>query len=215
MNEQHEEKTVSAYIKFLQGKNIGEDALALRTKFIKKLCIFLKGKSGRDEYGQALQTVLGIEHNIERNQQMNIAREFFPFWMDDIKLIAAMSESYGYDLSATKFKPIPKPLEWKNIEVLNSEKLDERESALLSHYSMGLQKQNLMKDAIEAKLKLVKVMLLRLRDIPIKNNLAYRMAIDVTLPLFNLDDLRQKFLQAVREFFYIWIEKPGMTAKPA
>jgi len=213
MIEQHEEKTVSAYIKFLQGKNVSADALAIRTKFIKKLSIFLKGKSGRDEYGEALQTVLGIEHNIERNQQMNIAREYFPFWMDDIKLIAAMSESYGYDLSATKFKPMPKPLEWTNIEVLNSEKLDERESALLSQYLMGLQKQNLMKDAIDAKMKLVKVVLLRLRDIPIKNNLAYRMAVEVTLPLFNLEDLKQKFLQAVREFFYIWIEKPGATSK--
>jgi len=33
------------------------------------------------------------------------------------------------------------------------------------------------------------------------------MAVDVTLPLFNLEDIKQRFLEAIREFFYIWIEK--------
>jgi len=91
MDTAKEEKALSAYIKFLQGKNVSSEAIALRAKFLEKLTILLQGKSTREEYGSALETALKVEGNIERHQQLNIAREFFPFWIGDVKMIARMS----------------------------------------------------------------------------------------------------------------------------
>ncbi|MEE9331451.1 MAG: hypothetical protein V3U89_04385 [Methylophilaceae bacterium] len=211
MDQQRQEKAISAYVNFLEAKSVDVPAIELRTKFVKKLIVLLDDQFNREGYGKALQSILKIEENIERQQQMNFAREFYPFWIGDIKSIARTSESYGFDLSSTKFKALPASLEWPAIDKLSAESLDEQESKLLRDYSLNLQQQNLMEDAIQAKIKLAKIVLLRLRDIPIKNNVAYRMAVDVTLPLFNLEDIKQRFLEAVREFFYIWIEKADPT----
>jgi len=205
-----EDKAVNAYIKFLQGKNLSSDAIDLRAKFLKKLTILLQGQSSREEYGKALETALKIDDNIERHQQLNIAREFFPFWTDDIKMIARMSETYGFDLSISQMKPLPT----LSIDELNSAKLNHNESDLLNRYSNLLKEQNVTEDLIQARLRLAKLVLLRLRDIPIQNNVSYRMAVEVTLPLFNVEDVRQRFLQAVREFFYIWIAEVDPNYTP-
>jgi hypothetical protein len=203
MDAAKEQKALNAYIKFLQGRNVNNEAIALRVKFLEKLSILLQGKSTREEFGKALETALKVEGNIERHQQLNIAREFFPFWIDDVKMIARMSETYGYDLSISQLRPLPT----LSLDELNNLKLDENEADLLDRYSKLLKEQNLAVDLIQARLRLAKLVLLRLRDIPIKNNVSYRMAVEGTLPLFNVEDIRQRFLLAIREFFYIWIAK--------
>jgi hypothetical protein len=207
MDQQRQEQAINAYAKFLQKKGVGQDALDMRAEFVRKFIVLLDGKDNRADYGTALQAMIKVEDSIDRQKQLNFAREFYPFWAGDIKSIARISETYGFDLSSAKFKALPASLEWPAIDALSAEALDEQESKLIRDYSLDLQQQNLKQDAIQAKVKLAKIVLLRLRDIPIKNNAAYRMAIDVTLPLFNLEELKQRFLEAVREFFYIWIEK--------
>lgn len=215
MDQQRQEKAINAYVKFLEAKNVNNEAIELRTGFINKLIVLLDSQFDREGYSKALQAILKIEENLDRQHQMNFAREFYPFWIGDIKSIARVSESYGVDLSSAKFKSLPPSLEWTAIDELNTEDLDEQESKLLRDYTLDLQQQNLLEEAIQAKVKLAKLMLLRLRDIPIKNNVAYRMAVDVTLPLFGLEDIKQRFLEAIREFFYIWIEKvdPGYSTE--
>ena len=203
MDTSKEQQAVDAYLKFLKGKNVNSEAIAIRAKFLEKLVILLQGESSREGYGKALETTLKIEGNIDRNQQLNIAREFFPFWVDDVKMVARMSETYGYDLSVSKLKPLPS----LSLDELNSYKLDASETDLLDRYAQTMQQQNVPDDEVQAKLRLAKLVLLRLRDIPIKNNVSYRMAVEGTLPLFNVDDVRQRFLLAIREFFYIWIAK--------
>ncbi|MFM9835758.1 MAG: hypothetical protein ACKVOA_06620 [Methylophilaceae bacterium] len=210
MDAEKEQKALSAYAKFLHGRHISSEAIALRVKFLEKLAILLQGKSTREEYGKALETALKVEGNIERHQQLNIAREFFPFWIDDVKMIARMSETYGYDLSISQLKPLPA----LSVDELNSHKLDANEEDLLSRYAKYMKEQNLADDLVQARIRLAKLVLIRLRDIPIKNNVSYRMAVEATLPLFNVDDIRQRFLLAIREFFYIWIAKVDPNYTP-
>lgn len=207
MDQERQEKAMSAYIKFLEAKSVDTKAIESRTNFVRKLVVLLDKQFDRQGYSEALQSILKIEEHVDRQQQMNFAREFYPFWMGDIKAIARASETYGFDLSSTKFKALPASLEWSTIDRLNAESLDEQENKLLRNYTLELQQKNLDEDTVQAKVKLAKIVLLRLRDIPIKNNIAYRMAVDVTLPLFSLEDIKQRFLEAIREFFYIWIQK--------
>lgn len=210
MSQENEEKAVSAYIKFLESKQVDADSLAVRAKFARSLSLLLKGKSGRADFGKALEMISRIADNIDRHQQLNIAREFYPFWTDDIKMIAAMSESYGYDLSTIRFRSLPTKLEWETIEQLSDEKLSDQEDSLLGQYSQNLQEQKVVETTIQERIRLARIVLLRLRDIPIHNNITYRLAVDATLPLFAVEELKQRFLQVVREFFYIWIEKTGI-----
>jgi len=207
MKQERQEKAINAYVKFLEKKAVDKEAVNTRTKFIEKLVVLLEDCFDREGYSRALQSMLKIEEHVDRQQQLNYAREFYPFWIGDIKSIARISESYGVDLSSTKFKSLPPSLAWPEIDALNKESLSPQENILIRDYSINLQKQSLKQEDLQAKVKLAKVILLRLRDIPIKNNVAYRMAVDVTLPLFNLEEIKQRFLEAIREFFYIWIEK--------
>lgn len=207
MNQQRQEKAVNAYVKFLEAKAVVVSAIELRTIFVNKLVVLLDNQFDRVGYSKALQSILKIEENIERQQQMNFAREFYPFWIGDIKSIARISDSYGFDLNAAKFQSLPASLEWSTIDALNAETMDSQESKLLRDYAIELQQQGIDEEGVDTKVKLAKLVLLRLRDIPIKNNNAYRMAVDVTLPLFSLEGIRKSFLEAIREFFYIWIEK--------
>lgn len=215
MDNQSQVKAINAYTKFLQTKGVSATALNSRTKFIQKLISLLDGEPNRTTYGKALQTIIKIEDSIDRQQQLNYAREFYPFLMGDIKSIARISETYGFDLTSAKFKTLPAKLEWAEIDAINAESFSKEESKLLRDYTVNLQQQRLTEDALQEKLKLVKLMLLRLRDIPVENSMAYRMAVDVTLPLFNLENIKQGFLSAVREFYYIWSEKEADAKKVA
>lgn len=212
MSQENEEKAVSAYIKFLESKQVDAISLVERAKFVRSLSVLLKGKSGRADFGKALEMISRIADSVDYHQQLNIAREFYPFWTDDIRMIAAMSESYGYDLSAIRFRSLPTKLKWETIAQLGDEKLSEQEDSILGRYSQNLQAQKVVESTIQEKIRLAKIVLLRLRDIPIHNNITYRLAVDATLPLFAVEELKQKFLQVVREFFYVWIEKAGIRS---
>lgn len=211
MEQKNTQEAVSAYTKFLQTKGVKGEALDIRTKFVGKLITLLDGQANRSNYASALQTIIKIEDNIDRQQQLNYAREFYPFWMGDIKSIARISQTYGFDLDSAKFKSLPASLTWLEIDALNTdESFSAQENKLIRDYTLNLQQQNMSDTTRQEKIKLIKIMLLRLRDIPVEHSMAYRMAVDVTLPLFNLEDIKQGFLSAVREFYYIWLEE----AKP-
>ncbi len=211
MDQKKAEEAVAAYTKFLQSKGVKAEGLDLRTKFVKKLTALLDGKADRSSYASALQTIIKIEDSIDREKQLNFAREFYPFLVGDIKSIARISQTYGFDLDSAKFKSLPSSLTWMEIDALNTdESFTLQENKLIRDYTLNLRQQNMSEAALQEKVKLIKVMLLRLRDIPVEHSMAYRMAVDVTLPLFSLDDIKQGFLSAVREFYYIWLEE----AKP-
>lgn len=207
MNQEAQEQAVSAYKKFLKSKQVDEAAIDKRIKYINKLVVLIDGIPSRESYSKAQQALLKIEEDVDRQQQLNVSREFYPFMMEDMKSIARTSESYGMDLNSIQFKSLPPSLSWSEIDTLNQESLSPQENILIRDYSIDLEKQHLQQAEVQAKVKLAKLILLRLRDIPINNNIAYRMAVDVTLPLFNLEEIKQRFLEAIREFFHIWIEK--------
>lgn len=202
------EAYINAYVNFLNSKNIDKASIDSRIQFAKELTSHLSEIPTREGYGKAIQATLDSLETIDRQQQLNFGREFYPFLMEDLKSIARISGTYGLDLTSTKFKKLPTVLDWDAIDAMASEPLETVEEDLLSDYALSLKKKNKITESlIEDKVKLVKLVLLIVRDIPIKNNVGYRMAIDVILPLFDIGASKQQFLESVREFFYIWIEK--------
>lgn len=200
-----EEEALEAYFKFLTLKGVSQPQLDARGAFLNEVVTRLQSKQQtREMYAETLNALMPRATDAKWLDCVTIAREFYPFWMQDIKAIACLTNSYGADLQTIEWKPLPTSLVVLS-ESLKQEVFNEQESLLLEQYLNLLHEQALERHAGLVRIKLAKIILLRLRDAPLRNNLVYRMAVDVTLPLFRQKKSRQLFLAVVREFFYLWI----------
>jgi len=71
-----------------------------------------------------------------------------------------------------------------------------------------LRNENAEQTLIDTRLKLSKILLMRLKDAPNRDNKSYRTVVDATLPLFEVKKNRRLFLVVVREFFHFWAGNP-------
>lgn len=199
-----ENEALNAYLSFLRGKGIAQSSLDARIEFLTRLISGLASKPyDRNAYAGALNMIMKKTRDQAWHFHMQVAREFYPFWMQDIKAIALLSEQYGTH-NVVDWTPLPTTL--KQITyMLETVIFDETESAQLERYLHTMRQQGLPKGVIVVKLRLAKIMLLRLREAPQKSGAIYRVAVDMTLPLFRLKNSRQLFLNVVREFFEVWM----------
>jgi len=103
MAKTREKQAADAYLKFLQSKGASTNTLFLRSRFLDSLMIKLVIKEQtRKAFAFALEETL-IQLPLEdRSNALNTAREYFPFWMDDIKAIAMFHEYYGFSTKEIK-----------------------------------------------------------------------------------------------------------------
>jgi hypothetical protein len=138
---------------------------------------------------------------------LTIAREYFPFWLNDIKLVAQLSKNAVKDTLPLDWQPRHVELSalWHSVD---TEKFDTTDSWALKGYTKALRFENADQTLIDTRLKLAKILLVRLRDAPSKDNKFYRTTVDATLPLFEVKKNRRLFLVVVREFFHFWAGNP-------
>lgn len=208
MNLTREKEAVSAYLKLLQAKGATSGVLYRHSLFLDKLTLNLVEKTlERSEYSNALDAVMSTTPTESWPESLNIAREFYPFWMKDIKAIAAFSLHYGFDVQSIQWKPLATSLK-SLTDSLETEKFETSESWPLNAYSQALRFEGAEQSLVNTRIKLAKIILIRLRDAPIKNSKSYRTAVDVTLPLFKIKEAKQLFLVVVREFYNFWTGNP-------
>ena len=203
-----EQQALEVYIKLLTGKGFGPQTFVPRVNFLNKLMQLLAGKAlnGR-EYRLAIEVLMDEIANDDWPESLVIAREYFPFWMNDLKAVSLFSKNATQD---------PLPIDWKPIEVtlsslwhtVDAEKFGTTDSWALKGYTKALRNENADQTLIETRLKLAKILLVRLRDAPDINNKIYRTTVDATLPLFEVKKNRRLFLVVVREFFHFWAGNP-------
>jgi hypothetical protein len=204
MKNNREKEAINAYLKLLQNKGAASSTLYKRSLFLDRLTEHLVGKSlERTHYGQALDHALETVSLIDKLECQNTAREFYPFWMNDIKAIAAFDLHYGFDIQSIKWRPISTSLDALT-KSLDSEVFNQDETKALRSYIKSLQSRGADDLVVDTRIKMAKIILLRLRDAPENNNKTYRMAVDVTLPLFKVEKIKALFLVVVREFYYFW-----------
>ncbi|QVL45404.1 MAG: hypothetical protein KFB94_09265 [Methylophilaceae bacterium] len=212
MAKTREKQAADAYLKFLQSKGASTNTLFLRSRFLDSLMIKLVIKEQtRKAFAFALEETL-IQLPLEdRSNALNTAREYFPFWMDDIKAIAMFHEYYGFSTKEIKWKPKHSTLDalTKNLDgaTFNTE-----ENQSLTGYLQALTNLGADYSIIDTRSKLVKIILLRLREAPIKNHAAYRISVDLTLPLFKTKEIRDLYLDVVRDFYHFWENDPNAEA---
>lgn len=208
-----EKEAANAYLKFLQTKGAPTGILYLRSRFLDTFIVKLAGKiQTREAFSSSLEETLVIISRSDRVIALNTAREFFPFWMNDIKAIAMFEEFYGFSVEDFTWEPKHKTLKALTDE-LEIEKLTDKESQSLNNYQQVIIKLGADKYVIDTRSKLAKIILIRLRGAPVANHAIYRLSVDLTLPLFKTKEIKQLYLDVVREFYYFWINDPDAEIK--
>ncbi len=99
---------------------------------------------------------------------------------------------------------------WK---ILDTTKFDTAETWPLKAYTLALRQAGADKALVDARIKLVKILLIRLRDAPEKPNRNYRIVVDATLPLLENREMRRVFFTVVREFYCFWMGDPDAASR--
>lgn len=208
MTQEREQQALEVYIKLLTNKGFGPDTFVPRKKFLNKLMPLLAGKeAGGGEYRLAIETVMDSAEETEWPENLVIAREYYPFWCNDLKAVSQFSQHTTEDQLPIDWKPTHTTLSelWHSVD---TEKFGTTDSWALKGYTKALRFENAEQTLIDTRVKLAKIMLVRLRDAPDKSNKTYRTTVDATLPLFEVKKNRRIFLVVVREFFHFWAGNP-------
>ena len=203
-----EQQALEVYIKLLTGKGFGPETFVPRINFLNKLMLLLSDKAlnGR-EYRIAIEYLMDDVANDDWPESLVIAREYYPFWINDLKAVSLFSKNATQDPLPIERKPVEVSLSslWHTVD---TEKFGTTDSWALKGYTKALRFENAEQTLIDTRLKLAKILLVRLRDAPDKNNKVYRTTVDATLPLFEVKKNRRLFLVVVREFFHFWAGNP-------
>lgn len=210
---EREQQALDAYLKLIGNKGADAGNLAHRRALLDKTLPALAGMpADGTSYREVIDELLLQIPREDWPFYLAVTREFYYFWVDDIKAIAALSSSGGFVLEAAaayvrneeSFKQI-----WQR---LDQEKFGVAETWPLEAYKAALREAGAEKAVIDTREKLVKLLLIDLRAVTEKNGKTYRVAVDALQPLFVMKETRHLFLAVVREFFYFWLGDPGAAS---
>lgn len=208
MNENREQEALHAYLNLLKNKGAETKSLEPRQQFLVQLMPLIADIPNEGSpYRDAVETLLDGMNKADWPFALAVAREYFPFWTKDIKAIAALNAEAAFD---------PEPLQWHPLEcdlktlwhTLDKEQFTVVENWPIKAYTLALRQEGAAQALVDTRVKLVKLLLVRLKGAPVKNHKIYRIAVDATVPLFDMKQTRRLFLAVVREFYYFWIGDP-------
>ncbi|MES2546372.1 MAG: hypothetical protein V4575_01615 [Pseudomonadota bacterium] len=208
MIQQREQQALEFYFKLLTAKGFGPETFVQRTSFLNKLLPLLADvEVGGAEYRLAIETVMDSVPVEDWPESLMISREYFPFWMNDLKAVAQFNTATTKDQLPMDWKPAHVSLSslWHTVD---QEKFSTTDSWALKGYTKALRNENADQTLIDTRIKLAKILLIRLKEAPDKSNKVYRTTVDATLPLFEVKKNRRLFLVVVREFFHFWSGNP-------
>lgn len=204
-----EQRALEVYIKLLKSKGFGPNTFVERTNFLNKFMPLLAGKEQTGGvYRQVLESIMDDVPESGWPESLVVAREYYPFWVDDMEAITRLSQNVVED---------PLPIDWKPIEVqlkdlwhtIDEQKFGRTDSWAIKGYTTALRNEAADQTLVDTRVKLAKILLVRLGDAPDPNNKTYRTVVDATLPLFEVKKNRRLFLVVVREFFHFWAGNPN------
>lgn len=212
MGQAREKSAREAYLKLLKVKGADGANLEKRKAFLLLLSKHLADKQMNGvDYRLAVEAVMDEVLAEDWHASLQVAREYFAFWSQDIKSIAAYSGAQKFDVSADHWKPPSTTLKALT-DGLDAEKFETSENWPIKAYVMALRHEGAEQPLVDARVKLAKIMLIRMRNAPEKSQKYYRIAVDLTLPLFRSKDSRRLFTIVVREFFHFWIGNPNAAS---
>lgn len=200
-----EQHALHAYLTLLKQQGVSEDSLSARQEFLSQLIPLLKPHPTQgSHYREAVDDLLQRVDKRKWPFSLNVAREYHRFWINDIKAIAAMHAAGAYAASPPSNALAGEKLQvlWKN---LDCEQFTVAEKWPLRAYSDALRVEGATPEVVLTRSKLVKLLLVCLREATEKEGRQYQVAVDSILSLFSKKETRHFFQIVAREFFYFWI----------
>lgn len=208
MNDTREREALNAYLKLLQSKGVTQEGLLQREDWLKQLIPAISGQPADGSlYREAVEQLLAV---IDRNDWpffLSVVREYFHFWNQDIKMIAALNAGREFEINPIKFQPVEQDLKtlW---QTLDKEKFGVADTWPLKTYSHALRQEGAEQGMVDTRVRLIKLLLLKLRDVNERDHKVYRQAVDATVGIFTMKPTQKLFLSVSREFYYFWIGDP-------
>lgn len=211
MSDIREKEALKAYLLLLRKKGASEDMLQEREALLLRLMDVVADMPGDDYlYRDAVENLLETIDKLDRPVFLLVAREYYPFWIGDIKTIAILYNDEELNFDPNQWRP--KEIVLKEVwPALDKEKFSVAENWPLKAYVHALRQEGADQALVDIRAKLVKLLMLRLREAPEKSHKNYRIAVDATVPLFDMRDVRNLFLIVVREFYYFWNGDPDAS----
>lgn len=202
-------QALTAYLNLMRAKGAEDARLEQRKQLLLPLLSQLAAQPlNSSAYRQRVDLLLGSCQKSDWPIFLTSAREYYPFWLNDFKAIAALNASGGFDVMPAMAPIAAESLEtlWNN---LDREQFSVTEKWPLKAYAAALREEGVVPAVIDTRIRMVKLLLLRLREVDIKDSPHYRVAVDATLPLFSMKESRDFFMLVVREFYYFWEGNPA------
>jgi len=204
MLEHREYIALKAYLNLLASKGAPKERLRQREVILLKLFPFIEQlPTDGFLFREAVDDFFVVQDKADWAIYIPIIRDYFSFWMNDIKAIAAMNTDKKYELGTQEWKPEEANLE-KLWESLDDAMLSPKELQPLQTYEQALRSHGADDSFVGLRTRFAKLLFLRLREAPHKQPSAYRQVVDANLPLFTLDETHHMFLKVGREFYYFW-----------
>lgn len=207
-----EEEAQKAYVKLLAGQGVSQRVLVQREFTIIRLSAFLKEiPCDGSHYRQAVDRFIASIDPAEIPVVLPVVREFFSFWVRDIKAIAAMSQAKVFNGSAPVTMATQDELfkYWYDLDKTPMSRSEEQVLELFHKVSLP---RGFDPAALKERMRMAKYLLLSLRSVSHRQSHSYRQVVDRNLPLFNALSTQHVFLSVSREFYYFWRGDKLITA---
>lgn len=211
MEMSREQEAQKAYVRLLTGQGVSQRVLVQREFVIVRLSAFLKEiPADGSHYRLAVDRFIASIDPAEIPTVLPVIREFFSFWVRDIKAIAAMSQAKVFS-GSTPVTTVTQDELFKDWYELDKTILSSQEKQTLENFEQVTLIRGLEPAIFKERMRMAKCLLLSLRNISYKQSHSYRQMVDRNLPLFNALGSQHTFLSVSREFYYFW---RGDTLKP-
>ena len=204
MDMTREEEAQKAYVKLLTGQGVSQRILVQREFIILRLSSFLAGiPCDGSHYRQAVDHFIASIDTAEIPAVLPVVREFFSFWVRDIKAIAAMSQARLFN-GAAPVSLITQDELFKHWYELDKMVVTKTEVQVLEAFRYESLVKGLDPAIFKERMRMAKCLLLSLRSVSHKQSYSYRQMVDRNLPLFMALGNQHAFLSMSREFYYFW-----------
>jgi hypothetical protein len=199
-----EEEAQKAYVNLLTRQGVSHRLLIQREFTIIRLSGFLKDiPCAGSEYRQAVDRFIASIDTAEIPMVLPVVREFFSFWVRDIKAIAAMSQAKVFNGNVPMATTTQDEL-FKHWYDLDKTMMSTTEKSIMEAFLTASETKGFDAAAFKERMRMAKHLLVSLRQVPHKQSHSYRQTVDRNLPLFNALGTQHAFLSVAREFYYFW-----------
>lgn len=211
-----EQEALQAYLKLLSVKGVSKRVLVQREFILLRLSMFLNGiPCDGMHYRHAVDKFVNSIDQAEIIAVLPVIREFFSFWVKDIKAIAAMSQAQVFSGNLTMGTASQDEL-FKHWYDLDKNRLTPAEQEIMAQFNESGHANGSESGLAKERLRMAKFLLVSLRTVNFKQSYSYRQVVDRNLPLFDALGSRHTYLSVAREFYYFWrgeISSQGMRDK--